>query len=511
MMIKKHSWKNSVWMKMFIQMLSIIIFCGACITLFNVLFLDKFYYSNIKHELKSTCEQVCKLYLENDADLEMALENIESRTSIHVKIIDAGNRIEYANYLDGKSVQQSHSTSEFLSSDPSKPGKIFLYQLLSERYESGNDGGVFEVRHKMPGGMSFIVYIKYLDGGSRIEVSHKLESIKRSAELTNQMLVPVVAVCVALSALWAYFSSKRMMKPLIAMSDITHQMSELNFSKKCDVRTDDELGSLAKSINSLSDTLDSTLKDLKSKNKELEQDIAHERQIEQKRKEFISSVSHELKTPISIIQGYAEGLKIGVSENDAEMTEKYCDVIIDESQKMNKLVIELLELSQYESGTATLELDTINLRDFVESIVSVYMIRFKDKNLTCTVDIDSSFYGIADSQKLDRVIKNFLSNALSHTPENGQVKITCGEINDCYRISVYNSGSHIPDGDIDEIWNSFYRADKSRNRDSSRFGLGLSIVKAIAKKHSTACGAENTDDGVVFWFDVKKAGYDVTE
>ena len=275
-------------------------------------------------------------------------------------------------------------------------------------------------------------------------------------------------------------------------------MAKLDFSQKYDVKTDDEIGELGKTINDLSQQLNRKIVELNEANEKLKADIEKEKKIDAMRKEFISSVSHELKTPIALIQGYAEGLKdnIVTEEEDKNF---YCEVISDETEKMEKLVKGLLTLSQIESGSVNLENKIFNIVHLVEKIVNKYKPILKNKNINLIIEHDDKELNVkADRSKIEQVLVNFINNAINHIDENGKLKIGLKDGQEKIRVSVCNTGSHIPKEEMDRIWDSFYKIDKSRAREYGGTGLGLSIVKGILELHNNAFGVLNKNEVLNF-------------
>lgn len=193
------------------------------------------------------------------------------------------------------------------------------------------------------------------------------------------LITSILALCATLVAI--YFYSKKFTKPLIEMSSVTGGMADMDFSKKCEYGGNDEIGTLASSINELSDSLNSTLVDLNEKNRRLQEDIEKEQQLDKIRKDFISNVSHELKTPISIIQGYSEGAKLMLDSGDTKGASEYCEIITGETHKMNMLVLQLLELSMYESGNVKLSMDKIDIRAAAEEYGEENRLKFESKGI----------------------------------------------------------------------------------------------------------------------------------
>lgn len=225
---------------------------------------------------------------------------------------------------------------------------------------------------------------------------------------------------------------------------------------------------------------------------------------DQMRKEFVYSVSHELKTPLALIQGYAEGLKVNVNE-DEDSKNFYCEVIMDEASKMNKLVKELLDLSQMETGYFKLGKRDFKLSDLLERLLSKYQPIFTEKNVLPRVKKQADLLVHADAVRTEQILVNYINNALDHLDASRMLIIKCEKKGEKARGSVFNSGKAIPDESLDKVFNSFYKVDRARTRAYGGTGLGLSIVKAIQELDQNAYGVENRDHGVEFWFEIDLA------
>jgi len=281
-------------------------------------------------------------------------------------------------------------------------------------------------------------------------------------------------------------------------------MSHLDFDAKYNVATNDEIGKLGTSMNMLSMQLEQTISELKLANIELQSDIEEKMQIDEMRQEFLSNVSHELKTPIALIQGYAEGLSDNVIDDPADR-KFYCDVIMDEAQKMNRMVRRLLDLNQLEFGVDKPNMDRFDIVEVIKSVVASSDILFKQKGAELVMYEPSPVYVWADEYLIEEVLTNYVSNALNHVSGANVIRIFTKKYDGYVRISVANTGSQIPEDELEKIWIKFYKVDKARTREYGGNGIGLSIVKAIMKSFNHECGVINNDDGVEFWFELDSA------
>ena len=259
-------------------------------------------------------------------------------------------------------------------------------------------------------------------------------------------------------------------------------------------------------MNTVSDKLEITIKQLKDTNIELEKDIEQKSKIDEMRKQFISDVSHELKTPIAIIQGYAEGLKENVN-TDEESRNYYAEVILDEAGKMDKLVKQLLELMKLEYGKREFNNQKFNIVELIHEVIRKSNVMYEEQNIKVEVEGEDPTYVFADDFYIEQIVTNYFTNAIKHVKEvQGEKKIKftirLNEQTNKVRISVHNTGENINEEDLNRIWNRFYKVDSSRNRTDGGSGIGLSLVKAIMMNYGNSYGAFNTENGVEFYFEL---------
>lgn len=349
----------------------------------------------------------------------------------------------------------------------------------------------------------YLVLYGTLQNGNLILMRTALESIRESAKISNQFLVYVGLLGIILGAIAAVLISRGISTPILELTDISKRMTELDFEAKFSPRRkhQNEIDELGEHFNRLSNTLETTISELKSANNELKQDIQKKTEIDEMRKDFLSNVSHELKTPLALIQGYAEGLKECIND-DAESRDFYCEVIMDEADKMNQMVKKLLTLNQLEFGNEIVKMERFDVTELINGVVNSSGILLCQNDIQVEFDGTEPLYVWADEFKLEEVITNYLSNAIHHADFEKKISIWYTQKEDCVRISVFNTGKPIPEEDLDNIWIKFYKVDKARTREYGGSGIGLSIVKAIMESFHRECGVINHENGVEFWLEL---------
>lgn len=327
------------------------------------------------------------------------------------------------------------------------------------------------------------------------------ESIEESVTIANKFLAYIGILAVIIGSIAMLIISKKFTKPILDLAGIAKKMSDLDFEVKYKVDSRDEIGELGNSINSLSTKLETTIMELKNANNELMNDIQKKTEIDEMRKEFLSNVSHELKTPISLIQGYAEGLKENIND-DEESRDFYCEVIMDEADRMNKMVKKLLSLNELEFGNNQINFERFDVVALIKSVLGTTDILFKQKEVTLHFDQEEPIYVWADEYMVEQVVTNYISNALNHVSGQKIIEIKLIPVNGKVRIAFFNTGDLIPTEDLDKIWIKFYKVDKARTREYGGSGIGLSIVKAIMNSLNQEFGVVNRQIGVEFWFEL---------
>jgi len=346
----------------------------------------------------------------------------------------------------------------------------------------------------------YIEMLGFLETGNLFIISTPKEAITESVEIANHFLVYAGLTAAVLGGFVILFVSGKITNPILELAGISEKMTHLDFEAKYEGNKHNEIGILGENINKLSSALERTISELKTANNELQKDMERREQLDEMRKEFLSNVSHELKTPIALIQGYAEGLKENI-QDDAENREFYCEVIMDEAAKMNDMVKKLLSLNQLESGNDVMTMERFDLREMLETFLQSVNILAKQNGVRVKFEGEDC-YVWADEYKTEEVMRNYFSNALNHCSGEKVIHVKLCKKEDKARVSVFNTGDPIPADSLPHIWEKFYKVDKARTREYGGSGIGLSIVKAIMESMNEQFGVINYENGVEFWFEL---------
>ena len=341
-----------------------------------------------------------------------------------------------------------------------------------------------------------------LDNGTYFLSRIALEGIKASVALANRFLAYVGSFAVILSVIVIFYVAKKTTDPIMELCKISERMIHLDFEAKYQGHSKNEVALLGQNINELSRSLEKTISELKIANNELKRDIQQKIELDEMRSEFLSNVSHELKTPIALIQGYAEGLLDRISD-DQESRDFYCEVIVDEAAKMNEVVKKLMTLNELEFGHGQITMERFDIVLMITNYLKSAEILIKQRGAKIEFYETDAIFVWADEFKVIEVINNYFTNALNHVAENGTIRIKLEKFGKNLRVLVWNEGERIAQENIPYLWDKFYKVDKARTRAYGGNGIGLSIVKAIMAAHNQDYGVENHENGVYFWFELE--------
>ena len=485
---------KSVKVKLFLMLSLIILLIILFLILVNNFVFGEFYLYSKTQSLKSVYEVINDYYNSGaNIDIDSELEKIAIKNNFDILIRNDQN------------INVFTSNKDFFST---------LGQM-NEMTSSINAGQIIEQDEKynikkmkdIKTGISYELLSSQLDNGYLLYIRIPLTSIEESVKISNNFLYLMAGFTILISAVIVSFVTRKFADPILELNNIAKKMANLDFSHKYRITdADDEINNLGKSINVMSDKLERTIKQLRRTNIELEKDIEEKSKIDEMRKSFISDVSHELKTPIALIQGYSEGLLENVN-TDEESRKFYAEVILDETNKMDKLVKQLLELMTIEYGKREFDDKKFNVVELEQQVIIKSQVMLQEKEAKMELVSPEEINVIADDFYIEQVISNYVTNALKHVKEvNGENYINIyNEVNvekNKVRIKVFNTGDNIKEEDMARIWNRFFKADESRNRDDGGTGIGLSFVKAIMNNYKNEYGVVNKENGVEFYFDL---------
>ena len=488
---------KSIRVKLFLTLCVVVIIIIAFLIITNNFVLETFYLYSKQKNLMLLYDKINDYYTKgnnNNIDIELELEKAAINNNFDILIKTDKNISIYSTNKDFLATINEINTLSTL--EPSERDILLKNdKMLTRKVEDPQTG------------LTFILFSATLDNGYILYIRMPIGSVQESVKISNKFLYLIGGITIIGGGIVVSIISKKFTMPILELNSIAKKMSKLDFSHK--YRTtdaDDEINNLGKSINTMSDKLEATIKQLRATNIELEKDIEEKSKIDEMRKQFIQDVSHELKTPIALIQGYSEGLIENVN-TDPENREFYAKVILDEANKMDKLVKQLLELMKLEYGKREFNNEKFDICELIQEVVRKSRVMLEENNIQVEFDNQNQVYVYADSFYIEQVMTNYFTNAVKHVKEvNGKklIRITTNADieKNIVRISVFNTGDNIKEEDLNRIWNRFYKVDASRNRDDGGTGIGLALVKAIMNNYKKYYGAINRDDGIEFYFDL---------
>lgn len=462
-MKKKSNLRTKIWMYLIIFSASILLF----LWLFQIIFLKTYYKEFRLNKLENSVKKVLNSF--HDSDYEDLLDDISLEDEICIEVVN-NNMTKYLSVIYNKgcmgaetSIENSYYKKDFINSNLSKK----VYTLINPRFKNKT-----------------IIYGIKLDDSNYAFVSASLEPIDTTITVLKNQFIYVTMLVIILSLIVSYFVSRKISSGVIKINKEAKKLSKGNFDVKFDTNQPIlELSELAETLEYTKDELSKT---------------------ENLRRELLANVSHDLKTPLTMIKAYAEMVRDVTYKDDTKRT-KDLNIIIEETDRLNVLVNDILELSKIQSGTQKLTIEQFDLEKFVKNIIKRYDIMSENKKYKFKVSINKNIIVSADPKRIEQVMYNLINNAINYTGDDKKIIINALELENTVRIEVKDTGKGIDKEELENIWDKYYKIDKTHSREQVGSGVGLSIVKNILINHNCNYGVESIKgNGTTFYFELPK-------
>ena len=499
---QKRKHPKSIATKLSLSIIAIIISIVMLILIANSLFLGEYYIRKNKTLFSQEYKEIQSVFeTPNEEILDLLREKNKTTGSLFY-VVDKSNSSSFDIVLS--------SLPNFLPMNlpgPNQKGMepptvelpIEQYKFIKANIESIEKGeSLFGKVHRQRSGKDKfdLVFVSKLDSSYYLVIVRPIEQLDEQTSITNQFLLIIGFLSILISIVISRISANSIVKPIKEITKIAGYIADLDFSHKYKGRSQDEIETLGTSINKISSQLDSSINKLEETNKKLKVEMSLQ-------KRFFAGVSHEFKTPIGLIRGYSESLKLGLAKTPEEVVE-FSDIILDETDRLNHFVSDILFLIKSESPEFILNFKTFDLVKLLENILEKNSNFILKKQITLIKEFPTCIKIFADEIRISQIIENLLNNAVRHTKQNNKIFIKAFLENQGVKVQIVNEGDNINPEHIGNLFEPFYSAFESRDKTNSGTGLGLSIVRNLVEKHDGKCGIENINDtpfrGVNAWF-----------
>lgn len=491
--------KITIKNKLLLCFTALIILSVVVQLIFNLFFADKLYAMYKEQYMERSFYEIEENYSGDVDDIMDVIGDMEDTHNIHL-MISSGNEVIYATYMDMME-EAGHNGLE----DNSGVTRL----STEDHYENGvNDpeeyANVPQEREMMVGTnteeiLNLSGSFEYQEETINVTMTLPIASLENSVNFFTNSYAIISLFILVMGVIISSRVARSITKPIEKVEKISYKLSNLEFDEYIsEDNATREVDSLARSVNRMSQELKSKIEDLNDANNKLQQDVEYRMRLEQMRKEFVANVSHEMKTPLAVLQFYCENLRSDIEGIDKEY---YYETIIEEIRRMDEMVKSMLEISSLENGVSKMEMEEMSLSELVEYTTTKLQPLLTKVQVMIMIEPDIMIQG--NFQYLEHAIKNYLTNASSHTSDGECVEVSLVRVGTFARFSVYNDGVLIEPDQLERIWESFYKSDKARVREANtNVGLGLYIVKCIIENHKGSYGVENKENGVEFFFEI---------
>ncbi|WP_422485520.1 sensor histidine kinase [Gudongella sp. DL1XJH-153] len=451
--------------KLILGMLMVTILSVGILWLYQTVFLERNYMNSRVEILKRSTEELTELY---NTEPDSFVENAE-------KLFMERNIATEVSSVDGQILYSSGNT---MGRGQASGFRVLRGDYLEELLRSGE--ATTTTIHQRQNTELFTYSMLLEDRETVITTSLPIEPINETINILKRQLLNISLILIVVSILIGTFFSRFFLRPIRKLNQSVNALAAGDMETRVDVETSDEIGELSGNFNKMAEQLS---------------------KVDRLRKDLVANVSHELRTPLGLIRGYAEMSK-DIHRDDPQSREENLDIIIEESERLGRMVDEMLDMSRIQSGNMDLWQEEIDIMELAQSSVNKYSIMAEDKNIKLSVMGEKESFNVwVDRRRMEQVFHNLLSNAITHT-ENGNIDIVLTEKKNVLRVDIRDTGSGIPLDQIDHIWDRYYKINNS-NRAIGGSGIGLSITKAIFEAHDIKFGVESTPGrGSDFYFEI---------
>ncbi len=461
---------KSIALKLWLGMMALVLVVLILLWLFQIVFLNRFYVSlRISEIEKSGFEIIEMLEKENVSEFQNQLDALAYNNNLTAELYDSNGRMIFSSGESGQMMMMMMNSIKMETLQKAMIGESALVEMMHPRFKS-----------------KYVLMGLPIGNGERKEgillLTFPLAPVQDTVDILKKQLLYISIILLITAVIISYLMSRTFTKPIRDITKVSLEMASGNLSARSEIARKDEIGELARTINHMGQELS---------------------KVDQLRKDFIANVSHELRTPLSLIQGYSETIR-DVTGDDLEKREKQLDIIIEESNRLSKIVEDILNLSQMQAGYVSLNSVQFNLNELIDKVVNRFEILSKETGVVLKKENFSKIAVFADENRIEQVFYNLIQNAFNHTVKGETISIDAREGTEIVVIEVADTGEGIPKEDIDYIWDRFYKLDQSGERKSGT-GLGLTIVKNILISHQCNYGVKSqVGVGTTFWFELKK-------
>ena len=441
----------------------------------NGVFLEKYYLAENEKLMMDVIEKARWSYMEEEENIADVLYDIDRSEGISILIAGKDKRVKYAS-----------SAKKNGQGNVKIPRQI--EQILTAHQHQLPGDVIYQVAEKEQTQTPKAVMIARTEQGEYFILTKAMKGIRESAAIANRFYIYVGLFMMLVGTIVTLAFSRAITKPLIDMSKVAQHIAALDFSCRVTTRSQDEIGALGQSINTIADRLSESINGLK-------QDIA-------RRKQLVRDMSHELKTPIGVIKGYTEGLQFGVADGP-EKAAKYCRVIVEECDRMDIMIKELLDLSKLEDATTQPQKKKFSVISLLGNVRERFENAMQSMGILLEINCDKDIELFADYALIERAVGNFMTNAIKHCTQDGIICISaCKTSAGSTRLTVYNTGASLSGEELERVWDVFYKSDRARGRERGGHGVGLAIVRSIAEAHGGGIQVQNESGGVSFSIEI---------